>query len=184
MDVRVGPQKRLSTKEAEHWYFWTVVLENSLESPLDCKVIKLVNPKGNQSWISVGRTNAKTEAPVLWLPDAKSRFIRKDPDAGKDWRQEENGVTEDAPDLEPHLYDPLRLSTVGAQFFEALDCCILPSPGWGLKPSFYFLQTLSHIFYSASVSRESQDFDSNVSLAIQLLFFFPRLLLLHNLPFP
>ena len=77
---------------AKIWRFWTVVLEKTLESPLDCK-IKPVHPKGGQSWIFIGRTDA--EAPVLWPPDIKSRLIWKDPDAGKDWRQEEKGVTED-----------------------------------------------------------------------------------------
>ena len=77
----------------KNWFFWTVVLENTLESPLDCKEIQLVHPKGNQSWIFVRRTDA--EAPVLWPPDAKNWLIGKDPDAGKDWRQEENGRTED-----------------------------------------------------------------------------------------
>ena len=70
-----------------------MVFEKTLESPLDCKEIKLVNPKGNQSWIFTGRTDA--EAPILWPPDSKSWLIRKDPDAGKDWRQEEKGMTED-----------------------------------------------------------------------------------------
>ena len=77
----------------KNWCFWTVVLDKTLESPLDCKEIKQLNPKGNQSWIFTGRTDA--EAPILWPPDSKSRLIRKDPDAGKDWRQEEKGVTED-----------------------------------------------------------------------------------------
>ena len=75
--------------------FWTVVLEKTLESPLDCKEIKQVNPKGNQSWIFIGRTDAEAEAPILWPHDAKNRLIWKDPDAGKDWRQEEMGTTED-----------------------------------------------------------------------------------------
>ena len=75
--------------------FWTVVLEKTLESPLDCKEIKPVNPKGDQSWKFIGRTDAEAETPVLWLPDAKSWLIRKDPDAGKEWRQEEKGTTED-----------------------------------------------------------------------------------------
>ena len=75
------------------WYFWSVVLEKTLESPLDCKEIKPVNPKGNQSWIFIGRTDA--EAPILWPPDAKNWLTRKDPDDGKDWRQEEKGMTED-----------------------------------------------------------------------------------------
>jgi len=79
----------------KNWCFWTVVLEKTLESPLDCKKIKLVNPKGNRSWIFTGRTDAEAKAPKLWPPDAKSWLIRKDPDAGKDWRQEEKGTTED-----------------------------------------------------------------------------------------
>ena len=76
-----------------NWCFLTVVLEKTLQSPLDCKDIKPVNPKGNQSWIFIGRTDA--EAPILWPPDAKSQLIRKDPDAREDWRQEEKGTTED-----------------------------------------------------------------------------------------
>ena len=75
--------------------FWTVVLEKTLESPLDCKEIKPVNPKGNQSWIFIGRTDAEAEAPILWPPDVKNWFIGKDPDAGQDWRQEEKGTKED-----------------------------------------------------------------------------------------
>ena len=77
----------------KNWCFWTVVLEKTLESPLDSKEIKPVHPQGNQSWIFIGRTDA--EAPVLWPPDVKSWLIGKDPDAGKDWRQEEKGTTED-----------------------------------------------------------------------------------------
>ena len=79
----------------KNWCFWTVVLERTLESPLDRKKIKSVNPKGNQLWISVGRTDAKAEALILWPPDAKSRLIGKDPEVGKDIRQEEKGTTED-----------------------------------------------------------------------------------------
>ena len=75
------------------WCFWTVVLEKTLESPLDCKEIQPVCPKGNQPWIFIGRTDAETEAPTLWPPDAKNWLIGKDPDAGKDWRQEK-GTTE------------------------------------------------------------------------------------------
>ena len=74
------------------WCFWTVVLEKTLKSPLDCKEIKLVNPKGKQPWIFTGRTDAEVEAPVLWPPEAKSWLIGKDPDSGKDWRQEEKGA--------------------------------------------------------------------------------------------
>ena len=86
----------LDSKEGwmlKNWCFWTVVLEKTLESPLDCKEIQPVHPKGNQSWIFIGRTDA--EAPVLWPPDGKSWFNRKDPDAGKDWTQEKKGTTED-----------------------------------------------------------------------------------------
>ena len=72
-----------------------MVLEKTLESPLDCKEIQPVNPKGNQSWIFIWRTDAEAETPVLWPPDAKSWLIWKDPDGGKDWRQEEKGMTED-----------------------------------------------------------------------------------------
>ena len=75
--------------------FWTVVLEKTLESPLDCKEIQPVHPKGNQSWIFVGRTDAEAETTILWPPDAKNWLIVKDPDAGKDWRQEEKEMTED-----------------------------------------------------------------------------------------
>ena len=78
----------------KNWCFWTVVLEKSLESPLDCKEIQPVHPKGNQSWVFIGRTDAKAETPVLWPPHAKSWLIGKDPDAGRDWELEEKGMTE------------------------------------------------------------------------------------------
>ena len=79
----------------KNWCFWILVLEKTLESPLDCKEIKPVNPKGNHSWIFIGRTDAEAEAPMLWPPDVKNWLIGKDPDAGKDWGQEEKGMTED-----------------------------------------------------------------------------------------
>ena len=79
----------------KNWCFWTVVLEKTLESPLDCKKIQPVHPKGNQSWIFIGRTDVEAETPVLWPPDVKSWLVWKDPDAGKDWRREEKGTTED-----------------------------------------------------------------------------------------
>ena len=78
-----------------NWCFRTVVLEKSPESPLGCKVIQPVHPKGNQSWIFIGRTDAEAETPILWPPHAKNWFIGKDPDAGKNWRREEKGTTED-----------------------------------------------------------------------------------------
>ena len=79
----------------KNWCFWTVVLEKTLESPLGCKEIQPVHPKGNQSWVYVGRTDVEAEAPVLWPLDAKSWLIGKDLDPGKDWGQEEKGTTED-----------------------------------------------------------------------------------------
>ena len=79
----------------KNWCFWTAVLEKTLESLLDSKEIKTVNHKGNKSWIFIGRSDAEAEALILWPSDAKSWLIRKDPDAGKDWRQEEKGMTED-----------------------------------------------------------------------------------------
>ena len=78
----------------KNWFFWTVLLEKTLESPLDCKEIQPVHPKGDQSWIFTGRTDAEAEVPILWPPDAKSWPTGKDPDAGKDWGQEEKGTTE------------------------------------------------------------------------------------------
>ena len=79
----------------KNWCFWIVVLEKTLESPLDCKEIQPVHLKGNQSWVFIGRTDVEAETPIFWPPDAKSWLIWKDPDAGKDWRQEEKGTTED-----------------------------------------------------------------------------------------
>ena len=79
----------------KNWCFWAVVLEKTAEIPFDCKEIQPVNPKGNQSWIFIRRSDVEAEAPMLWLPDTKSWFIGKDPDAGKDWRQEKKGMTED-----------------------------------------------------------------------------------------
>ena len=78
----------------KNWCFWTVVLEKTLESPFDCKEIQPVHPKGNQSWVFIGRTDAEAETPVLWPPDVKGWLIWKDPDAGRDWGQEK-GMTED-----------------------------------------------------------------------------------------
>ena len=79
----------------KNWCFWTVVLENTLECPLDCKEIQPVHPKGDQSWVFIGTTDVEAETPIVWPPDANSEFIWKDPDAGKDWGQEEKGTTED-----------------------------------------------------------------------------------------
>ena len=87
----------------KNWYFWTVVLEKTLESPLDCKEIQPVYPKGNQSWIFIGRIDAEAETPILWAPNGKNLLTGKDPDAGKEWRQEEKGTTEGEMVGEPSL---------------------------------------------------------------------------------
>ena len=79
----------------KNWCFWTVVLEKTLQSPLDCKEIQPVHPKGDQSWVFIGKTDAEAETPILWSPDVKKWPTGKNPDAGKDWRQEEKGMTED-----------------------------------------------------------------------------------------
>ena len=92
MDMRGGYEESWVPK---NWYFWTVMLDKTLESSLDCKQIQLVHPKGNKSCIFIGRTHVEAETPSLLPPDAKSWLISEDPDAGKDWRQEEKGTTED-----------------------------------------------------------------------------------------
>ena len=110
--------------------FWTVVLEKTLESPLDCKEIQPVHPKADQSWVFIGRADAETETPVLWPPHAKNWLIGKDPDAGNDWRLEKKGTTED--EMVGWLY--------GHEFEQApgvgdgqgsLECCST----WGHKES-------------------------------------------------
>ena len=115
----------------KNWYFWAVLLEKTLESPLDCKEIKSVNPKGNQSWIFIGRTDAKAETSILWPPDVKSQLIEKDPDAGNDWRQEEKGMTEDEMVGWHHKLDGREFEQApgDGEQQENLACC---SP-WGHK---------------------------------------------------
>ena len=112
----------------QNWCLWTVVLK-TLESPLDCKEVQPVHPKGNQPWVFIGRTDAET--PILWPPDVKNRVIRKDPDVGKEWRWEEKGMTEDELFgwhrwLDGHEFEP-TLGVGDGQ--ESLVCC---SP-WGRK---------------------------------------------------
>ena len=116
-----------------NWRFWTVVLEKTFESPLDCKEIQPVHPKGNQSWVFIGKTDAEAEAPILWPPNAKSQLTRKDPDAGKDWRQEEKEMTEDEMvgwhhQLNGHEFEQAPGDGEGQG---SLECC---SP-WGHKES-------------------------------------------------
>jgi len=98
--------------ELKNWCFWSAVLDKTVESPLDCKVIKPVSPKGNQSWIFIGRTDAET--PILWPPDVKNWLIGTDPDSGKDWRWEEKGMTEDEMVGWHHWFMDMSLSSSGS----------------------------------------------------------------------
>ena len=112
-------------------YFWTALLEKALESPLDFKEIQLVHPKGNQSWMFIGRTDAEAKTPILWPPDVKNWVTGKGPDAGKDWRQEEKGITEDEIvgwHLRLHAHEFEQAPGVG-DGQGSLACC---SP-WGLR---------------------------------------------------
>ena len=117
----------------KNWCFWPVLLGKTLESPLDCKGIKPVHLKGNQSWTFIGRTDAKAETPILWPPDAKSWLIGKDPAAGKDWRQEEKGTTEDEMAGWHHKLDGCKFEQAwGAGDGQgSLTCC----SSWGRKES-------------------------------------------------
>ena len=94
----------------KNWCFWIVVLEKTLESPLECKEIQSINLKGNHPWIFIGRTDVETKAPILWPPKGKSRLIRKDPDAGKNWGQEEKEATADVMVEWHHWLKGMRLS--------------------------------------------------------------------------
>ena len=87
--------RQWTTTKVSKWHFWTVVLEKTLESTLDCKEIQPVHPKGSQSWVFIGRSDVEAEAPILWPPDSKNWLLGKDPDAGNNWRQEEKGTIED-----------------------------------------------------------------------------------------
>ena len=109
----------------QNWCFWTVVLEKTLESPLDCKEIQPVDPKGDQSWVFIGRTDVEAETPIFWPPDAKRWLIGKDSDAGKDLGQEEKGITEDEIVIWHHRLDGhgfgLTLGDGDGQ--GGLECC-------------------------------------------------------------
>ena len=112
----------------KNWCFWTVVLEKTLESPWDSKEIQSVNPIGNQSWKIIGRTDAEAETPILWPPNVKNWLIWKDPDAGKDWRQEEKGTTKEEMVGWRHQLNEHEFAGDGQG---GLACC---SP-WGCKES-------------------------------------------------
>ena len=128
----------------KNWCFWTVVLEKILESPLDRKEIQPVHLKGDQSWVFVGRTDTEAETPILWLPHAKSWLIGKDPDAGRDWGQEEKGITEDEMAGWHHWLDGHEFEwTLGVGDGQGgLACC----DSWGCKESYMkiFYLAVSH----------------------------------------
>ena len=123
--------KTIKKAECQRIDAFELVLEKTLESPLDCKEIQPVHPKGNQLWIFIGRTEAEAETPVLWPPDAKNWLIGKDPDAGKNWKQEEKGMTEDGMVGWHHRLDRHEFEwTLGiGDEWGSLVCCSL----WGLK---------------------------------------------------
>ena len=116
-----------------NWCFWTVVLEQTLESPLDYKEINPVKPKGNQSWIFLGKTDAEAKAPILWTHDVKSWLIRKSYDAGKDWRQEKKGTTEDETVGWHHWLDGHEFKQVPG-VGDGQGSLVYSSP-WGFKES-------------------------------------------------
>ena len=117
----------------KNWCFWTVVLEQSLECPLDCKEIQPIHSKGDQSWVFIGRTDAKAETPVLWPPHAKSWLIGKDSDAGRDWGQEEKGTTEDEMAGWHHRLDGHEFGwTLGVGDWQGVLACW---DSWGRKES-------------------------------------------------
>ena len=146
-------------KKAErpkNWCFWIVVLEKTLESPLDCKEMKQVNPKGNQPWIFIGRTDAEAEAPILWSPDMRSWLIGKDPEAGKDWKQKEKGLAEDETVRQHHWLNSVQFSrSVMSNSLQPHELqhtrppC--PSPAPGVYPNSCPLSRWCHSTISSSV---------------------------------
>ena len=136
------------------------VLEKTLESPLDCKEIKLVNPRGNQLWIFLGRVDAEAEPPILWPPDAKNWLTRKDPDAGKDWRQEKKGTTEDEMIAWHHWLDwhEFEQAPGVVERQGSLVCC---SP-WGHKE----LDTTERLNWTDTLNTENTDIKELINHSI------------------
>ena len=117
----------------KNWCFWTVVLEKILENPLDCKEIQSVHPKGDQSWVFIGRTDAEPETPILWPPHVKSWLIAKDLDAGREWRQKEKVMTEDEMAARHHQLDAHEFGwTLGIGDGQGGLACCCP---WGCRVS-------------------------------------------------
>ena len=150
--VMYGCESWTVKKAPKNRCFWTVVLEKTLEGPLDCKEIQPVHPKGDQSWVFIGRTDGEAETPILLPPDAKNWFIRKDPDAGKDWRREEKGMTEDEMIGWHHRlneYEFEQIPGIG-DGQGSLACC---SP-WGHKES--EVTEWLHLHFSCAISAAKQ----------------------------
>ena len=169
MDVKLECEDIWAPK---NWCFWTVVLEKTLESPLDCKEIQPVHSKGDQSWVLCGRPDAKAETPVLWPPDAKSWLIGKEPDAGRDWGQEEKGTTEDEMAGWHHRLDRREFDwTPGAgDEHGGLACCI----SWGLKESdmteqLNWTEPISHVW--KKLQFRPKDLDTSLSVTLQVFNF-------------
>ena len=161
MDVRVGLEESWAPK---NWCFWTVVLEKTLESALECKEIQPIHSKGDQSRVFFGRIDAKAETPILWPPHAKSCLIGKDSDAGRDWGQEEKGMTEDEMAGWHHRLDGLEFEwTLGVGDGQGgLACC----NSWGPKES----DTTEQLNWSEPVDfRDPQWFLYDASLRISEL---------------
>ena len=130
MDLRAGLYYKESWAQ-KNWYFWIMVLERTLESPLDCKEIQPAHPKGDQSWVFIGRTDAEAETAILWPPHVKSWLIGKDPDAGRGWGQEEEGMTDDEMSGWHHwLIGREFESTLGVGDGQGILACCCP---WGHK---------------------------------------------------
>ena len=127
--VWMWEQDNKNGRAPKNWCLQTVVLEKTLESPLDCKEIQPVNPEGNKPWIFIGKTDAEADAPIPWSSDAKNQLIRKEPDAGKDWRQEEKGVTKGEIVGWHHRLNRLEQTPGDDEGQGSLACCGL----WGRR---------------------------------------------------
>ena len=146
----------------KNWCFWTLVLENTLEGPLDSKEISLVIPKGNQSWIFIGRTYAKAEAPVLWALDAKSQLTGKVINAGKDWEQEEKGITADEMVVTPWTVAhqaPLSMGFAWRECWYGLPC----TPPWDPPYTGKISQCLLHLLNCRQILYHGTTWEALVS---------------------
>ena len=164
MNVRVSYKESWTPK---NWCFGNVVLDKTFESPLDSKEIQPVHPKGNQSWIHIGRTHAEAETPILWPPDAKNWLIRKDPDAGKDWRGEGKETTED------DITDPMDMSMSKLQWWtgkpDVLQSMGLQRVGhnWATELNWISWSSILHIkFYILKIISSLRNYPKRKSLLL------------------